>query len=177
MRLMRQVYLCINTSSQDSHQRCSSLERQPTNHFTLILSQTVGCTRMLKFNHHPPPFTFTLLLYYKANQQVVADCCEKKKKHKFSLTETFPSLPPSAHSKNRKCWLGYKSHVEDARSISTDTASLGSGQSWNMHGQLTVINVGHWLFRFLFRNQEYSRTGAQFKYRYTGCELQSAKHE
>lgn len=86
-------------------------DRQPTNYFTLIVSQVEaapGCQNSTIVSPH-------LLSYYKANRQVCADCCWEKKKAKISLAETFSSLPPSTHSYNRKCWLGYKSHVEDTR--------------------------------------------------------------
>lgn len=52
-------------------------------------------------------------------------------------------------------------------------ACMGSGPSWNMHRQPTVINVGHCCAQlplFLFSKKERKREfriRAQFKYRYT----------
>lgn len=95
MRLMRQVYLCINTSSQDSHQRCSSLERQPTNHFTLILSQAVGCTRMLKFNHHSPPSPSPYFYIIKQTSRLLQTAVRKRKSiNSPSLKHFLPFLLP-----------------------------------------------------------------------------------
>lgn len=83
-----------------------------------------------RFEPSSPSLPFVLRRQSAGCPHTAARIFKKGNQNKISLAETFPSLLPSTHGKNWKCWLGYKSHVESTRSISTDTGFIAMHRLW-----------------------------------------------
>lgn len=166
MRLMRQVYFCINISSHDSHWCCSSLTG---NQQTTLHSLSVKWRLHLGAKIQPSsPRTYFYIT--KQTSRFVQTAAERKKRIKsHSLKHFLPFLlPPTVITESGGLVTRVMWKTLDQYPLTFPC--MCSEQHWNIHALHRFISCIH-LFLFLDWKEEYSTTTAQFKYRYTGCEL------
>lgn len=175
MRLMRQVYFCINISSKTELPSAFQLTWTATQALYTHFQASGGCTWMPRFQ----PSSSS----YNTNQtsRFSQTACEKMDKISLVLKHFLPSfLPPTVGTESaglltRVMWKAFNRHPLTplhchAWALGRAEICTGSPQSsvWD-----TLVHICSY---FSLEMGGHSRTRAQFKYRYSGCELQSTKH-